>query len=169
MTKPTISILILLAAIGGGTALAESDDAMRCQARTLRCDSEYFQCLSRCDRRDARAAALSRPAGKVADDDCEDRCERKHATTMVRISSTPPCLTVDATPDPSSCEARLLRIQANHLVCQIRCAHGAGKRFDPIACLDRCDTRCGTAYDQAMAEGHCSAGRVGESPVCEGE
>ena len=51
-----------VAAMRSGVALAQDDDAMRCQAKTLRCDSEYFQCLSRCDRRDARAAG-SRPSG----------------------------------------------------------------------------------------------------------
>lgn len=168
MTKPTTTILTILAALGGGVALAQDDAAMFCQARTLRCESEYVQCLSRCDRRDARPALLGRPAA-VADDDCEARCEQRHAAAEQRIASTPPCQAVEAAPDPASCEARLLRIHANRLVCEGRCAHGGGKRFDLEACLGRCDVRCGTAYDQAMAQGTCSAGRVGESPVCGGE
>ena len=169
MTKPMLTILTLLTALGGGAALAQDDDAMRCQAKTLRCESEYFQCLSRCDKRDARRAAQARPAAATANDDCEARCDQRHANSMQRINGTPPCLVVETPPDPSSCEARLLRIQANHLVCESRCANGAGKRFDLTACLARCDTRCGTAYDEAMAQGNCSAGRVGESPVCGGE
>jgi hypothetical protein len=171
MTKRTLTLLTLLVAVAGGAALAQDDDAMHCQARTLRGDSEYFQCLARCDRRDARAArttAQARPAAGAADD-CEARCEQRHASAMSRINTTPPCATVDTAPDPSSCEARLLRIDANRLVCESRCAHGAGKRFDPAACLTRCDTRCGTAYDAAMAQGSCSAGRIGASPVCGGE
>lgn len=169
MTKQTITILTMLAALSGGAALAQDDDAMRCQAKELRCESEYFQCLSRCDRRNARVADQARPATAAADGDCEARCEQKHATAEVRIQSTPPCAAVQSTPDPSSCEARLLRIHANRLICEIRCGGGAGKRFDPAACLARCDTRCETAYDEAMAQGNCSAGRVGESPVCGGE
>ena len=172
MTTQRLTILIMLAALGGRTALAQDDDAMRCQAQTLRCESEYFHCLSRCDRRDARVAARvvtqARPA-VVTTDDCEARCEQRYTGAMQRITSTPPCQPVVATPDPSSCEARLLRINASHLVCESRCAHGAGKRFDAEACLARCDTRCGTAYDDAMAQGNCSAGRVGESPVCGGD
>ncbi|MBX3024998.1 hypothetical protein KF840_08825 [bacterium] len=166
MTKPTITLLTLLTALGASAALAQDDAAMHCQARTLRGDSEYFQCLSRCDRRDARAAAQARPAAAVATNDCEARCEQRRASAMARISGTPPCVSVDATPDPSSCEARLLRIHANRLVCEARCANGGGKRFAIAACLARCDTRCGTAYDEAMAQGTCSAGRIGESPVC---
>jgi hypothetical protein len=169
MTKQTIIILTLLAAMRSGVVLAQDDDAMRCQAKTLRCDSEYFQCLSRCDRRDARAAGQSRPAAAKTDTDCEARCEQRRGAAMLRISSTPPCVTVGAQPDPQSCEARLLRIHANRLICESRCANGAGKRFDPEACLARCDTRCGTAYDEAMTQGNCSAGRIGESPVCTDE
>lgn len=169
MTKPTITLFTLLTALGAGAALAQDDAAMHCQARTLRCESEYFQCLSRCDRRDARAAAQARPAAVTANDDCEARCGQRHASAMARINSTPPCVSIEATPDPSSCEARLLRILASRLVCETRCAHGGGKRFDATACLARCDTRCGTAYDEAMAQGACSAGRIGESPVCGGE
>jgi hypothetical protein len=168
MKHKTITVLTMLAALGGGAALAQDDASMFCQARTLRCESEYFQCLSRCDRRDARSAVQGRPVA-VTNDDCEARCEQRHANAEQRIATTPPCQTVEANPDPASCEARLLRIHANRLVCEGRCAHGAGKRFDPAACLARCDTRCGTAYDQAMAQGNCSAGRVGESPVCGGE
>ena len=40
---------------------------------------------------------------------------------------------------------------------------------DAAACLARCDNRCGTAYDEAMAQGECSAGRIGGSPVCGGQ
>jgi hypothetical protein len=167
MTKHALT-LIMLAAIGGGIARAQDDDAMRCQAQTLRCESEYFQCLSRCGRRDARVAAQARPALPTTDD-CEARCEQRHASSLQRINTTPPCQIVLVTPDPSSCEARLLRINANRLVCESRCANGAGKRFDLTACLARCDTRCGTAYDDAMAQGNCSAGRIGESPVCGGQ
>ena len=172
MTKHTLTILIMLAALGGGAALAQDDDAMRCQAQTLRCESDYFRCLSRCDRRDARVAARvpaqARPV-TTTNNDCEARCEQHNARSMQRINSTPPCQPLVVTPDPSSCEARLLRINANRLVCETRCAHGAGKRFDINACLARCDTRCGTAYDEAMAQGSCSAGRIGESPVCGGQ
>jgi hypothetical protein len=169
MMKHTIAILTTLAALSGGVAWAQDDDAMRCQARELRCDSEYFQCLSRCDRRDARVAAQARPATAAASTDCEARCEQRHGAAMLRIFSTPPCLPVGAQPDPSSCEARLLRIQANRLVCESRCANGAGKRFDFEACCARCTDRCDTAYDEAMTQGNCSAGRVGESPVCSDE
>ena len=170
MMKHTITILTTLAALSGGVARAADDDAMRCQARELRCDSKYFQCLSRCDRRDARGPAQARPAATAAaGTDCEARCEQRHGTAMLRITTTPPCVSVDAPPDPSSCEARLLRIQANRLVCESRCATGAGKRFDPEACLARCADRCDTAYDEAMTQGNCSAGRVGESPVCSDE
>jgi hypothetical protein len=165
MMKHTITILTTLAALSGSVARAQDDDAMRCQARELRCDSEYYQCLSRCDRRDARVAALERPAAAEAGTDCEARCEQRHDAAMLRITTNPPCLLVKTPPDPISCEARLLRIQANRLVCESRCASGA----DPEACLARCTSRCDTAYDEAMMQGNCSAGRVGESPVCSDE
>ncbi|MGH7786886.1 MAG: hypothetical protein ACRERC_08470, partial [Candidatus Binatia bacterium] len=115
--------LILVAVLGAASpALAGGADPLRCEARQLRCESDYFQCVSHCDRREARAAAHAdgaRPAA-TTDTACEDKCADRHAETMQRITRRPPCVD-ERTPDPATCEARLLRIAASHRVCQSRC------------------------------------------------
>jgi hypothetical protein len=164
------SVLILVAVLGvASAALAGGADPLRCEARQLRCESEYFQCVSRCDRRAARDAARldgARPA--AADAACEDKCTLRHGETMQRIALVPPCAD-QSTPDPATCEARLLRIAANHRICQSRCTHRDRPHDDGSDCVARCQARCGASVDDTLAELICAEGRMSGDQVCGGE
>ncbi|MDX2168279.1 MAG: hypothetical protein SF182_14490 [Deltaproteobacteria bacterium] len=170
MSNRNQMVLILVAVLGtAGTALGCGADPLRCEARKLRGDSEYFQCVSRCDRRSSREAARlggARPA--AADTDCEDKCAARHDETMQRIAVISPCAS-EGTPDPATCEARLLRIAANHRICQSRCGRRDRTSESTADCLARCDARCATSVDDTLAQLICGDGRMSEDQVCRAE
>ena len=167
MTNHPRSILVLLAVLGTtSAALANGADPLRCEARKLRCDSEYFQCVSRCDRRAARVAA--RPAGArpaATDTTCEEKCVVRHERTMLRIATTSPCAETD-TPDPATCEARLLRLAANDRLCEARCGRRERRTGEATECLARCQARCDGALDDVLAQIVCAEGRMSGEEVC---
>jgi hypothetical protein len=173
MTTPVRATIAMLFATSAALATplqagAEEIDPLRCEARRLRCESELYQCVSRCERRGPRE--LAAPAGArpvLADDACEARCADRHGETMRRIAATPPCAP-GGTPDAGLCEARLLRLGAAGLVCRSRC--GRAREREGVAgdaCLDRCATRCAVAVADTMAQTICGRGRIGDAPLCD--
>lgn len=170
MTK-TIHLLFALALLGttGGAARAQAEgEALRCEARKMRAESNYFGCLARCDRRAARQQA--RPVERRAAatlSDCEATCAAHFDGDLARIGGKPPCAPAVAQADPRDCEARLLRLSAAALRCQARCSRQSARvDYDPAACLAACETRCGTGHDELMADPLCAAGRIGDGDLC---
>lgn len=164
MTKRIPQMLIALAVLSVAAAgrAASSPDPLRCQARELRCESELYQCLSRCDQRVPRQTfpAGSRPVS--GDAACEESCADRYDTGMARIAASPACAADDAA-DAALCESRLLRASAARLTCAARCA---GRGAAEPACALRCDTRCRAAAAETSAAPVCAAGRLGASPLC---
>ena len=164
MTTHVPSTLIgLVALITSAASAAPTPDPSRCQARELRCESDFYQCLARCDQRAPRPAfpAGSRPV--MSDPACEAGCAVRYDDGMARLAGSTACGAVDA-PDPARCEARLLRASALRLTCAARCA---GRSVDVAPdCALRCETRCRATVDQTSAGALCAAGRLGTTPLC---
>jgi len=169
-TKTTLLIAVMLFTATAGAVSAQSEgDSLRCEARKMRAESQYFGCLSRCDRRADRNTA--RPVERRADttsQDCEATCTAHFDDDVARIGGKTPCTTTGPTvADPRDCEARMLRISASTLRCQARCGRQhTRKDYDPSECLATCQNRCGTAADALMADPICAAGRIGEGEAC---
>lgn len=165
MASRNQTVLIVVAMLGlASAAQGGGADPLRCEARQLRAESQYFQCVSRCDRRAARRPPGARPAASGAD--CEDKCAARHDETMQRIALTAPCAGAEGAPDPASCEARLLRIAANDRVCTSRCSRRERPSETVADCEARCTTRCATAVDETLARAICTGGRMSEDQVC---
>jgi hypothetical protein len=167
MTRTTLP-LMLAALIAAGAADAQTD-ALRCEARQMRAEIQYYRCLSRCDQRADRQAA--RPAAQRSEAtqaDCEATCAARQDDHLARISGSPPCAAPELVPpNPQECEARVLRLLASDLRCQARCTSDRRREgFDRAACLTACRTRCGTAYDEVAARAVCASGRIGGGEVC---
>lgn len=164
----TRMLTILTVLLAAGSAGAQSD-SLRCEARQMRAESQYYRCLSRCDRRAERNAA--RPVDRQRDineADCDATCATRFDDAIARITGRPPCVDVPPPPpNPQVCEARTLRIGASLLRCAARCGRPHRREgFDKAACLDTCDTRCGTAADQLNVDPICAAGRIGSGDTC---
>ena len=170
MTKKTTLFITLtvLTTIAGVASAQTTPDSLRCEARKMRAESQYFACQSRCDRRADRAAA--RPVERRAEapaPDCDTACTEHFDDDMARIGSKAPCTTVvDTTSDPKDCEAHMLRISASSLRCQARCGRQHRGGYDPAGCLANCQTRCETATDVLNQDPICSAGRIGDDEAC---
>jgi len=172
MTTKKTQLLIALAVLGttGGIATAQMDgDALRCEARKMRAESQYFGCLARCDRRAERnqARPVERRAAATLGD-CETTCTAHYDDDVARIAAKPPCVGDPADgPDAKDCEARLLRLSASTLRCQARCDRSRGREsYDPSECVATCDTRCDVGYDELMATSVCADGRIGDGEIC---
>ncbi len=155
--------------IGFGTLLVAPArgeiDPFRCAAKQMRCESQRFDCLARCDRRASARMSHSAEAGPAEPPSCEQSCEDRYHGKMDRLAANPPC---DEPPSRSACEARLLRTAAANELCWSRCARRAASLdgFDGSACDESCTTRCETDADAIMAEPVCQDGRVGTEPIC---
>ncbi len=169
MTKKTslfITLTVLTTIAGAASA---QTDSLRCQARQMRAESQYHRCLSRCDRRSDRNAA--RPADRQTDTnlaDCDTACASHYDDDLVRITGKAPCIDAPPPPpNPDECEAHILRLSSGLLLCAAQCGRQHRRDgFDKAACLDTCQTRCGTAADQLMASPMCAAGRAGSGDAC---
>lgn len=169
MTKTHMLFIALTTFALTSTASAQTDDSLRCEARKMRAESQYFGCLSRCDRRVDRWAA--RPADRrtaASAPDCDAVCTQHYDDDLARIGGKAPCtLDPGAGPDPKDCEARMLRLSASTLRCQARCGRRhAREGFEPNDCLAVCQTRCDTAADELKADPVCAAGRISEQEAC---
>lgn len=140
-----------LALIGAAQA---KTDPLRCWARSLRCDSYFYECLAHCDRR--TQAQRSRPADvlQAIQTRCEAACDARHGKKLAYIESRPPCQDIVVPPNPRACQARYLAAASGYLVCQSRCA----ARSDPDACGTNCSTRYDTELDQVAAAPVCQNG-----------
>lgn len=139
-------------------------DPMRCEARRMRCDSQKFECLVRCDKTTGSSGAATAAQSK-----CEQSCDKRAKKVMDRIEQNPPCVAVPGGGGvPGTCEARLLRVGAANLVCASRCTDQAqgNAAFDLDACRATCEDRCNTSSGDILASPICSKGRIGTDPVC---
>jgi hypothetical protein len=165
-----MQLMVLVAVLGTASAASAGGvDPLRCEARKLRVESEFYQCVSRCDRRATRAASRldgARPA--TADNDCETRCAARYDESMQRADGTSPCV-LDGEPDAARCEARLLRVRASERICQSRCARRDRADADATACPAHCRTRCETTADDTLAQMVCAEGRMNASVICSAE
>lgn len=157
--KKMMLTLAALQVVCGATAQAQTN-VLRCEAHKLRCESRFYWCLSRCDRRAAARAATVGGDAQVKADRCEAKCEAAHSRRMARIQSVPPCQDVVITPDPMLCEALYLKTEASFNVCRAGCA----SREDPSSCVSACETRYETALDQLRVDPVCRYGRA-SSPL----
>ena len=153
---------ITVVAIHLGTAVAAHAqiDPMRCEAKSLRCASNYYECLARCDRQMAAQPSTAAAVATARHSRCENGCDERHTQKMATIKSTPPCKEVEVTPNPRECEARFLRIEADYMVCQARCDN----RSKPADCRDNCTTHYQTNVDELNSEPVCKNGRVTPAP-----
>jgi hypothetical protein len=166
--KSTMLLIALAVLFTAGHAAAQSEP-LRCQARQMRAESEYYRCLSRCDRRVIREAA--RPADRQSANlaaDCDTGCVERFDDDLIRINGKRPCADAPIEPpSPQECEARMLRLASNDLRCQARCGQLRRRDgYDPAACLASCQTRCETGYDELNASTVCAEGRLGTAAVC---
>jgi hypothetical protein len=170
MTKTTTLLITLtvLTAIAGAASAQTTADSLRCEARKMRAESQYYACQSRCDRRADRVAA--RPAERRAEapaPDCDVVCTEHFDDDMARIESRAPCATItERAPNPKDCEAHMLRLSASALRCQARCGRQHREGYDPADCLATCQTRCETATNVLNHDPICSAGRIGDDDAC---
>ena len=150
--------VMCVAAQGVLTAGAQAQfNAVRCEVRKLRCDSRYYQCLARCDRRLEAQADPAAQTAQAQHTKCEGSCDTRRSQRMARIENTALC-TPDA-PSPRQCEAQHLLIDANYMSCTLRCN---GLHADQ--CKSDCKTRCGTESDALDAQVVCKDGRVANPP-----
>ena len=170
MARQRLRLMMIIAVLGtASTAIAGGVDPLRCEARKLRVEGDFYQCVSRCDRRATRGAARlngARPA--PADSDCETKCTTRYDDSMRRADDTSPCV-LDGEPDPARCEARLLRVRAGERVCQSRCGRHEHTDSDATNCLARCQTRCDSTADDTLAQMVCAEGRMNASVICNPE
>jgi len=170
MRKQSMLAILILVALGApGPVRANGGvDPMRCEARRMRCDSRRFDCLVRCDRRSSQPTQVRADANTSPQDDCASACEKRAGVAMARIENNPPCVSNPVPGEPRMCEARLLRLGAEDLVCTARCSSQAlrDSTADSTTCLQDCATRCIAMVNTTLASPICSDGRVGTDPIC---
>ena len=153
-------ITMQLALVAGAQA---KTDHLRCEARTLRCESNFYDCLARCDRQMDAQPDKTTDAVQARHGRCESSCEERHGKRMTDIKAKPPCKDIEVTPNPRECEAHYLRVEASYMVCQSRCE----SRANPDKCQSVCTTRYETAVDELKVEPVCKNGRVKPTPTPE--
>lgn len=139
------------------SAQAVVADPMSCEAKVLATESRYYRCLARCDRKSA--------ANERFDvERCEERCRNSMEKSVQRIENKPRCR--PPTPDPNLCEARLLKIESQHLSCQSRCDRKERRspEFDEVTCAATCDAAADQGTTATLADVLCAAGRVNGDP-----
>jgi hypothetical protein len=160
----TLSMALFIPAWGYA---AGTVDPLRCEAKQLRCDSDLYQCLARCDRVAARRDARSTDSDAGNDDRCGTACYDRRQAAEDRMQAKPPCAAVSVEPDPGHCEAMLLRKDAAFMLCQSRCGRRAEQHsgFDWSACEDACTMRHDEDRQQILSSPVCAAGpmTLGES------
>ena len=130
-------------------------NTLQCRARTLRCESHYNHCLSRCDHR-ANASQQAADVVQAQQTKCETGCEDRYQDRLGHIEGNPPCQDSPGVADPYQCEARYLAIEANYMTCQARCEG----RADSAMCQKICTTRRDTNLDRLRGNSICAKGKV---------
>ena len=134
MYRQTVMRMLTLAVLSApGLMRADGGiDPMRCEARRMRSDSRRFECLVRCDRRSSQHADARMDADTSPQDDCASACQKRAAAAMARVENNPPCATHPVPGEPGTCEARLLRLGAENLVCNARCTSRAQRDSNAV-------------------------------------
>lgn len=139
-------------------AQARGFDALRCEAIGMRKSGQLYECLGRCDRRDARRTDKGGKAGARSLEACQQACQDHYDKAMDQLQNRDVCDDETPAPDPNKCNSRLMHAAAAHLVCQAGCGVRAGARpaFDSTACVDVCDEHYATDVDRIMAKPYCA-------------
>lgn len=143
-----------------GSTLSAADtqtDALRCEALRLQKESGCHMCLARCDRRAEGSEDFDAAR-------CEASCQSHMQKALGRIEGKPVCS--DQPADPQQCEAKMLKVAANHLFCQSRCTQKGKRnpRFDSAQCLATCAAQSEIAYGETMGSSICAQGRIPSDP-----
>jgi hypothetical protein len=136
-------------------------DSLRCETRILRTEARFYSCQAGCDRK-LNVLSAATAAALAENTTCHSACEARHTRRLTRIQTTPPCQTVFSTPDPLECEALSLRLQADYMVCEMRCSN----RLHPDDCLSACTMNCSSESQNLQSQPVCSKGRVTTTPLC---
>jgi hypothetical protein len=148
------SAVLQVVLVGGAHA---KSDALRCEAKRLRCESSFYECLAVCDRRMDAQPDPAEQAVQTRHSQCEGSCEDRHVRKAIRVENTPACKEV--TPNPRECEARYLAADSSYMICQSRCEG----RSNAVDCNSACATRYQTVLDELNAAPVCQDGRVAPS------
>jgi hypothetical protein len=129
-------------------------DPMRCEAVGMRKSGQLFECLGRCDRRDARRTAKGTASSLTK---CQQNCQDRYDSAMNQVEQRDVCNDETSTPDPNKCQARLMHAGARHMVCESGCVRAAERQaFDSTTCIDICDTHYAVDVDRIMAKPYCA-------------
>lgn len=128
-----------------------------CEAQQLRKESAFHNCLARCDRRSEKSEKFDATR-------CEEGCGSSFQAALERVGRKAVC--ADAPADQQQCEAKMLKTEARHLVCESRCQSKSQRRasFDGVACLAICDQDYLSAVDEGMGSALCAEGRMSSEP-----
>jgi hypothetical protein len=148
-----------VASVAGAQGQAGS---MRCETRLLRCESSYYACQARCERTLNAHLSPATDAALAADTTCHTACDARHTRKQHRIQTTAPCQTIYNTPDTLECEALSLSLQADYMICELRCSN----RLHPEDCLSACTKSCTGESQNLQSQPVCSLGRVTTTPLC---
>lgn len=158
MTNKFLSGTIVCAALQlvGVAGAQGTTNPMRCEAKNLRCESSFYDCLARCDlQMDAQPNKMGDVTG-VGHGKCAAACEERRTKKLAAINAKPPCHEIEITPNAFQCEARYLRAQAKHMICQVSCQ---GRVYEEN-CVAACQVDYDTKLDELRAEPVCKNGRV---------
>jgi hypothetical protein len=147
-------VMFAMVAMAPAASLAGGQtDVLRCEALQLNRESRFHTCLARCDRRAEKSESFDSVR-------CDESCQTGLQAALDRINAKRVC--VDPPADVHLCEAKMLKVEASHLVCESRCRK-KGQRsdhFDVTQCLAGCDEVSATASDETMRSPTCAAGRM---------
>jgi hypothetical protein len=138
-------------------------DVMRCESKVLRNESRYYGCQATCDRKLSAQSNPTADAALAVDTACHTVCDARHTRRQHRIQTTPPCRTIYNTPDAMECEALSLSLQADYVICQLRCSN----RPQSDDCMKACTSSCTSESQNLQSLPVCSLGRVTATPLCD--
>ena len=144
--QSTLTMLAIGALLSFGAPAGA--DPLRCEGNKMRIEARYYECCSRCDRRE-RAP------------ECDDTCKQRRDDGLDRVLGSRVCgddKRKPTLPDPMLCSARLLRAGADSMFCESRCERRAAhsEEFDAAECQQVCETEHDTAIDEICDSRICS-------------
>jgi len=148
----TVAGMLILAASAADARV--SYDPLRCEALKLQRESRLQQCMSNCEKK-----VLNRDGFDGAA--CDDTCRVRYDRAVSRLDRRPACRPPAA--DPHQCEARALKVESRHLICQASCERkGRRAEFDLEECHASCDSWCDAAIAEVLSGTICGDGRAGD-------